>query len=78
MTVEHKEWTIEQLKERFLRMTIKPAKGLLWHYTSIDVLEFFLKGEIAFTHYKFLNDDAEVECGFGLLKNWQKKVRVNF
>ena len=67
MTVEHKELSIEQVKERFLRL-VKPAKGCLWHYTSVDVLEFFLKGEIAFTHYKFLNDDEEIECGIRLLK----------
>jgi hypothetical protein len=67
MTVEPKELPIEQLKERFLRL-VKPAKGYLWHYTSVDVLEFFLKGEIAFTHYKFLNDDEEIECGIRLLK----------
>lgn len=67
MTVERKELSIEQVKERFLRI-VKPAKGLLWHYTSIEVLEFFLKGEISFTHYKFLNDDEEVECGIRLLK----------
>ena len=67
MTVEHKELPIEQVKERFLRL-VKPAKGCLWHYTSVDVLEFFLKGEIAFTHYKFLNDDEEIECGIRLLK----------
>ena len=67
MTVEPKELPIEQIKERFLCL-VKPAKGCLWHYTSVDVLEFFLKGEIAFTHYKFLNDDEEIECGIRLLK----------
>lgn len=77
MTVEHKELPLEQVKERFLRL-VKPAKGLLWHYTSIDVLEFFLKGEIAFTHYKFLNDDAEVECGLGLLKKLAEESESEF
>ena len=67
MTVEHKELSIEQVKESFLRI-VKPAKGFLWHYTSVEVLEFFLKGEVSFTHYKFLNDDEEVECGIRLLK----------
>lgn len=67
MTVESKKLPLEQVKERFLRL-VKPAKGCLWHYTSVDVLEFFLKGEIAFTHYKFLNDDEEIECGIRLLK----------
>jgi hypothetical protein len=67
MTVEPKKLPLEQVKERFLRL-VKPAKGCLWHYTSVDVLEFFLKGEIAFTHYKFLNDDEEIECGIRLVK----------
>ena len=30
-----------------------PPPGILWHYTTIDVLERYLQGEIAFTHYKF-------------------------
>lgn len=59
MTVGRKDWTIEQIKERFL-CQVKPAKGCVWHYTSVNVLEFFLKGEVSFTHYKFLNNDEEV------------------
>ena len=74
MTVEPKELPIEQVKERFSRL-VKPAKGYLWHYTSLDVLEFFLKDEIAFTHYKFLNDDEEIECGIRLLKKMAEEEK---
>ena len=28
-----------------------PLPGVIWHYTSVDVLEHFLRGEIAFSHY---------------------------
>lgn len=76
MTVERKELSIEQVRERFLRM-VRPAKGLLWHYTSVEVLEFLLKGEVSFTHYKFLNDDEEVECGIRLLKKIAEEEKSN-
>ena len=45
-----------------------PPPGSLWHYTTIDVLERFLQGEIAFSHYKFLNDDSELLYGRQLLQ----------
>ena len=45
-----------------------PPPGSLWHYTTIDVLEHFLQGEIAFSHYKFLNDDSELSYGRQLLQ----------
>ena len=46
-----------------------PLIGVIWHYTSIDVLEHFLRGEIAFSHYKFLNDDLELAYGRQLLRD---------
>lgn len=46
-----------------------PPPGVIWHYTSIDVLERFLRGEIAFSHYKFLNDDSELSYGRQLLRD---------
>lgn len=46
-----------------------PPPGVIWHYTSIDVFEHFLKGEIAFSHYKFLNDDSELSYGRQLLSD---------
>ena len=55
---------ITSLKEKPLKM---PPPGILWHYTSLDVLEHFLLGEIAFSHYKFLNDDSELLYGKQLL-----------
>lgn len=45
-----------------------PPPGSLWHYTTLDVLEHFLQGEIAFSHYKFLNDDSELSYGRQLLQ----------
>ena len=44
-----------------------PPPGVLWHYTTIDVVEYFLRGEVAFSHYKFLNDNAELQHGKDLL-----------
>lgn len=37
--------------------------GLIWHYTSLSVLERFLQGEIAFSHYKFMNDEKDLAYG---------------
>ena len=45
-----------------------PPPGVIWHYTSVDVLEYFLQGEIAFSHYKFMNDDSELSYGRQLLR----------
>ena len=45
-----------------------PPPGVIWHYTSTEVLEHFLEGEIAFSHYKFLNDDSELTYGRQLLR----------
>ena len=52
-----------------------PPPGVLWHYTAIDALEYFLKGEIAFSHYKFLNDDAELQYGKELLCRMAAKTQ---
>lgn len=46
-----------------------PPPGVIWHYTSIDVLDCFLRGEIAFSHCKFLNDDLELSYGRQLLSD---------
>ena len=54
-----------------------PPPGVIWHYTSIDVLEYFLKGEIAFSHYKFLNDDLELSYGRQLLRDIFDGVKDN-
>lgn len=69
----------ETTKREILSATRVPP-GDLWHYTTIDVLECFLKGEIAFSHYKFMNDDAELSYGrqlllkvFEGLKDWNIK-----
>ena len=49
----------ETIKKDMLPVKRVPP-GELWHYTTLDVLECFLKGEIAFSHYKFMNDEAEL------------------
>ena len=46
-----------------------PPPGVIWHYTSVDVLEHFLCGEIAFAHYRFMNDDLELSYGRQLLRD---------
>ena len=46
-----------------------PPPGVVWHYTSVDVLEYFLRGEIAFSHYRFMNDDLELSYGRQLLRD---------
>lgn len=57
------DWRIAKLRNVKVR---KP--GNIWHYTSVEVLEHFLKGEIALSHYKFMNDDDELEYGYKILK----------
>ena len=52
-----------------------PPPGVLWHYTTLDAIEYFLKGDIAFSHYKFLNDDAELRYGKELLSRIAKKTK---
>ena len=54
-----------------------PPPGILWHYTGVDVLEHFLRGEIAFSHYKFLNDDLELSYGRQLLRDIFDGVKDN-
>lgn len=66
MTVTRKEISAEE-RAKSLRGRRIRSSGLLWHYTSIDVLEHFLQGEIAFTHYKFMNDNQELSYGQDLL-----------
>lgn len=56
------DWRIAKLRKVKVR-----NPGIIWHYTSIDVLEHFLKGEIALSHYKFMNDDDELEYGYKIL-----------
>lgn len=66
MTVTHKEISIEERAHSLRRRRVR-SSGLLWHYTSIDVIEHLLQGEIAFSHYKFMNDDQELSYGQDLL-----------
>ncbi len=54
---------VTETKEKKVFAATKVPQGDLWHYTTIDVLEHFLEGEIAFSHYKFMNDDAELSYG---------------
>ena len=56
----------ETIKKDMLPVKRVPP-GELWHYTTLDVLECFLKGEIAFSHYKFMNDEAELSYGRQML-----------
>ena len=67
MTVETKKPTVDELIAKFDRK-VKPCEGDLWHYTPLGSLEYFLKGEVAFSHYKFMNDDEEIEFGINFLK----------
>ena len=52
-----------------------PPPGVLWHYTTLDAIEYFLQGDIAFSHYKFLNDDAELQYGKELLRRIAAKIQ---
>ena len=45
-----------------------PPPGVIWHYTTIDALDRILREGIAFSHYKFLNDDSELSYGRQLLR----------
>lgn len=55
------------------KSSVMPVKlvppGIVWHYTTIPVLEYFVLGKIALSHYKFMNDDSELLHGRQLLKS---------
>lgn len=46
-----------------------PNNGLIWHYTAMPVLENFLRGTVALTHFRFLNDSKDLEYGLDLLRS---------
>ena len=50
-----------------------PPLGVIWHYTSVDVFERILMGELAFSHYRFMNDSAEIEYGRQLLERIEQE-----
>lgn len=54
----------EKLKKRVI-----PNNGLIWHYTAMPVLENFLRGTVALTHFRFLNDSKDLEYGLDLLRS---------
>ena len=58
------EVVVERAKKRRI-----PNNGLIWHYTSMSVLENFLQGKIALTHFRFLNDSKDLEYGLDLLRS---------
>ena len=60
---------VAEAKVSIERQARLPPPGVTWHYTTIDVLEHFLQGEVAFSHYKFLNDDSELSYGRQLLRD---------
>ena len=53
----------------------KVPPGILWHYTTIDVLEHFARGEIAFSHCRFMNDDSELAYGRQVLRTLLENVK---
>lgn len=46
-----------------------PSPGIIWHYTTIEAFDCILREGIAFSHYRFLNDDSELSYGRQLLRD---------
>ena len=58
---------------RFNRIKKKVQDIILWHYTSPEVLWKMLSGEFYATHYRFMNDSAEIRYGIQVLDAFLKK-----
>ena len=54
-------------KQKRTRQVIA-SNDLIWHYTSMPVLENFLQGKVALTHFRFLNDSKDLAYGLEVLR----------
>ena len=54
-------------KQKRTRQVIA-SNNLIWHYTSMPVLENFLQGKVALTHFRFLNDSKDLAYGLEVLR----------
>ena len=52
-----------------------PSPGVIWHYTTIEAFGRILEDGIAFSHYRFLNDDSELTYGRQLLREIYEKLK---
>ena len=50
---------------------------MLWHYTSPDVLWKMLEGNFYATHYRFMNDSAEILYGLNVFKSFFQKAAAD-
>ena len=51
--------------------------NMLWHYTSPEVLWKILEGNFYATHYRFMNDSAEILYGLNVFKSFFQKAAVD-
>ena len=52
-----------EIKNKAHRIYKRKRDIILWHYTSPEVLWKMLSGEFYATHYRFMNDSAEITYG---------------
>lgn len=51
--------------------------NMLWHYTSPEVLWKMLEGNFYATHYRFMNDSAEILYGLNVFKSFFQKAAAD-
>ena len=56
---------------------IPVRNNVLWHYTSPEVLWKMLDGNFYATHYRFMNDSAEILYGLNVFKSFFQKAAVD-
>lgn len=61
-----------ELTQKRRRQVIE-SNDLIWHYTTMPVLENFLQGKVALTHFRFLNDSKDLAYGLEVLRELARR-----
>lgn len=63
--------------EVYRNYPIPVRDNMLWHYTSPEVLWKMLEGNFYATHYRFMNDSAEILYGLNVFKSFFQKAAAD-
>lgn len=63
--------------EVYRNYPIPVRDNMLWHYTSPEVLWKMLEGNLYATHYRFMNDSAEILYGLNIFKSFFQKAAAD-
>ena len=63
--------------EFYRNYPIPVRDNMLWHYTSPEVLWKMLEGNFYATHYRFMNDSAEILYGLNIFKSFFQKAAAD-